>query len=141
VQTFLSWQGVPLGLTAPEHTPVAGLQVPASRHRVAVQTTRSAPLQVPARQVSERVQALPSSQAEPSGLIAPVEQVPVAGLQTPSAWHWSPEAQATGFAPVQLPAWQVSERVQALPSLQAEPSGLAAPLEQVPVAGLQTPAS
>jgi hypothetical protein len=42
--------------------------------------------------------------------------------------------------PVQVPAWQVSLWVQALPSLQAAPLG-AFGLEQVPVAGLQVPAT
>jgi hypothetical protein len=44
------------------------------------------------------------------------------------------------FVPVHAPAWQVSVRVQELPSLQAAPSGLAG-LEQAPVAGSQVPAS
>src|SRR5947199_225040 len=41
---------------------------------------------------------------------------------------------------MQAPAWQVSVCVQALPSVQAVPSGLAG-VEQVPVAGSQVPAS
>jgi len=41
--------------------------------------------------------------------------------------------QATGFAPTQLPAWQTSVRVQALPSLQAVPSGLGVGGVHVPV--------
>ena len=45
----------------------------------------------------------------------------------------------TGFDPVQVPAWQVSVWVQALPSLQLAPFA-AAGFEQVPVAGLQVPA-
>jgi len=46
----------------------------------------------------------------------------------------------TGFAPVQVPPWQVSLWVQAFPSLQAVPSGFAG-FEQVPVAGSHVPAS
>jgi len=46
--------------------------------------------------------------------------------------------QVTGFAPLQLPPWQVSVCVQALVSLHAVPSGLAG-FEQLPVVGLQTP--
>src|SRR5205823_7751380 len=45
----------------------------------------------------------------------------------------------TGFVPTQLALRQVSVCVQALPSLQEAPSGLAG-LLQVPVAGLQVPA-
>jgi len=48
--------------------------------------------------------------------------------------------QRTGFAPMQLPAWQVSLCVQESPSAQALPSALFG-LEQVPFAGSQTPAS
>src|SRR5437867_3086390 len=46
----------------------------------------------------------------------------------------------TGFDPVQIPDWQVSVCVQALPSLQDVPSA-AFGFEQVPVAGLQVPAT
>ena len=46
----------------------------------------------------------------------------------------------TGFAPTQAPASQVSVWVQASPSLQAVPFGLAG-LEQMPLAGSQMPAS
>jgi len=94
---------------------------------------------IPAWQVSLCVQALPSSQAAPSGF-AGLEHVPVAGSQLPAAWHWSAAAQTTGFMPVHVPAWQVSLCVQALPSLQAAPSGFAG-LEHVPVAGSQLPAA
>jgi len=45
----------------------------------------------------------------------------------------------TGFDPVQVPAWQPSVCVQALPSLQAVPSAKVG-FEQAPVAGLQLPA-
>src|SRR2546427_12450108 len=69
------------------------------------------------------VQGPPSLPAAPSVLCG-VEQVPLAGSQTPATWHWSSALQTTGFAPVQVPAWQVSVWVQALPSLQAVPSTL-----------------
>jgi hypothetical protein len=48
--------------------------------------------------------------------------------------------QVTGFAPLQLPPWQVSVCVQALVSSHAVPSGLAG-FEQAPVVGLQVPAT
>src|SRR5438552_1142739 len=75
----------------------------------------------------------------PLGL-AGFEHVPVAGLQVPASWHWSGAVQVTGFAPVQVAAWQVSLRVHAPASSQAVPLGFAG-LEQVPVVGSQVPAS
>jgi hypothetical protein len=83
------------------------------------------------------VQALPSLQEVPSGA-GWVEHWPVDGLQEPPAWHGSVLLQTTGFEPTQRPAWQESERVQALPSLQEVPSG-AGRVEQPPVAGSQMP--
>src|SRR5207237_8993705 len=65
-------------------------------------------------------------------------RVAVAWSQATGGWRWSPE-QTTGSGPTQMPRWQVSVRVQALPSLQEAPSGLAG-LLQAPVAGLQVPA-
>ena len=118
-----------------EQVPLAGSQMPASWHwSEALHTTGLAPVQAPARQVSVWVQALPSSQVLPfafSGL----EQVPVAGLHVPASWHWSSAVQVTGFAPVQTPAWQVSARVQASPSLQVVP--FARLLCRQPAAGSQ----
>src|SRR5205823_6005595 len=96
------------------------------------------PTQMPASQASVRVQALPSSQPVPSGL-AGLLQTPDAGLQMPAVWHWSAAVHTTGLAPTQAPAAQVSVRVQALPSSQPVPSGLAG-LLQTPDAGLQMPA-
>jgi hypothetical protein len=51
--------------------------------------------------------------------LAGLEQIPVAGLHTPAAWHWSGAAQTTGSEPAHAPAWQVSFCVQASPSSQA----------------------
>ncbi len=48
--------------------------------------------------------------------------------------------QTTGLLPVQVPPWQVSVCVQALPSSQLEPFAFAG-LEQIPVAGLHVPTS
>ena len=80
------------------------------------------PRHVPAWHVSARVQTSPSLHAVPSGL-AGFEQTPVAGLQLPAAWHWSLAVQVTAPPPTQVPAWQLSACVQALPSLHAVPSG------------------
>ena len=96
-------------------------------------------MHVPAWQVSDCVQALPSVQATPLALFG-LLQTPLPVLQVPASWHWSLASQMTGFAPVQMPAWQVSDCVQALPSPQAEPSVLAG-LLQTPVPVLQVPAS
>src|SRR5207249_746043 len=121
-----------------EHTPVAGLQVPGWWHWSAVQTTGFAPTQLPFWQVSVRERALPALRAVPVGLCVGAEHTPVAGLQVPGSWHWS-AVQTTGFAPTQLPFWQVSVCVQALASLQAVPLVLSVGAEHTPVAGLQVP--
>jgi hypothetical protein len=106
VQALPSLQAVPLGKAGLEHMPVAGLQVPAAWHwSLAVQTTGVPLVQTPAWQVSFWVQALPSLQAVPLGW-AGLEHMPVAGLQVPTAWHWSLAVQTTGVDPVQAPAWQ-----------------------------------
>ena len=140
VQALPSEQALPLGLAGFEQAPVLGSQVPAAWHwSEARHTTALAPVQAPFWQVSMRVQASPSEQAVPSGR-GGLEQTPVVGSQVPAAWHWSEAVQPTGSAPTQLPAWQLSCRVQALPSEQPVPSGLGGS-EQRPVAGLQTPAS
>jgi hypothetical protein len=62
----------------------------------------------------------------------------VIGSQLPATWHWSDAPQTTGFAPTQVPFWQVSVCVQAFPSLQLVPF-VAMGFEQVPVAGLHVP--
>src|SRR5206468_1418011 len=140
VQALPSLQGVPLALAGVEQNPLAGSQTPASWHwSIAAQKTGFAPVQMPAWQVSVRVQALPSSQAAPL-ILTGCEQTPFAGSQTPATWHWSGAGQTTGFAPMQVPAWQVSVWVQASPSVQALPLGFSG-LEQVPLTGSQTPAT
>ena len=139
VQALPSLHAAPSALLGLLQTPVAGAQVPAVWHwSCALQVTGLAPLHVPAWQVSVCVHALPSLQAEPSALLG-LLQTPVAGAQVPAVWHWSCALQVTGLAPLHVPAWQVSLWVQALPSLQAEPSALLGVL-QTPVAGAQVPA-
>jgi hypothetical protein len=88
--------------------------------------------------VSVRVQALPSLQPVPL-FLAGLLQRPVLGAHRPTSWHWSEAVHTTGFAPVQVPFWQVSVRVQALLSLQVLPLVLIGLLHR-PVAGEQTPA-
>jgi hypothetical protein len=46
--------------------------------------------------------------------------------------------QTFGLAPTHVPFWQVSDSVQALPSLHATPGAFAG-YEQTPLAGLQAP--
>jgi hypothetical protein len=130
---------VPLGFCGLLQLPVAGLQLPALWHwSSAVQVTGFEPVQLPAWQVSVCVHKSPSSQLEPFGFCGFV-QLPVAGLQLPTSWHWSSAEQLTGFEPVQFPAWQVSVCVQRSLSSQLDPSGLAG-FEQLPDPGLQMPA-
>lgn len=83
------------------------------------------------------VQALPSLQATPLAF-AGLLHVPFEVLHTPTSWHWSEAVQTTGFPPVQVPVWQVSVRVQPLPSLQVVPSALFG-FEQAPVDVSQAP--
>jgi len=139
VQAFPSLQVLPLAFGGFEHVPVAGSQVPALWHwSEAVQTTALPPVQLPPWQVSVWVHALPSVQVLPFGF-GGFEQVPVAGSQVPALWHWSAAVQTTALPPVQLPPWQVSVWVHALPSVQAVPFGFGG-FEHVPVAGSQVPA-
>src|SRR5437870_4591063 len=100
------------------------------------------PTQTPFWQVSVWVQALPSLQAVPLGRSG-FEQRPVAGSQTPAAWHWSIWAQTTPVhrsVPLQTPCIQTSFTVFGLPSLQGVPSGSDG-FEHWPDVGSQTPAA
>jgi hypothetical protein len=136
VHALLSSQVVPSSADGLEQAPVVVLQVPATWHwSLAVQMT-AVPRQTPAWQWSAVVQALVSLQVVVS-LADGLEQAPVVGLQVPATWHWSLAVQTTAV-PRQTPASHWSVVVQALPSLQIVVS-LAVGLEQVPVAGLQTP--
>src|SRR5204863_6020108 len=120
--------------------PVAGRKALASWHgSEALQTTGLEPVQLPLWQVSVCVQASLSLHAVPL-LAFGLEHWPVAVLQVPATWHWSEAVQTMGFEPVQVPFWQVSVCVQALPSLHVVPLGLAG-FEHVPVVGSQVPAS
>jgi hypothetical protein len=62
---------------------------------------------------------LPSLHAAPSAF-AGFEHVPVAVSHVPAIWHWS-EAVHVIADPVHVPAWHVSDVVQAFPSLQTVP--------------------
>src|SRR5438477_290205 len=135
VQASPSLQAVPSCTIVPWHEPFrqASLAVHSFPSSQLVPSGDGAPMQTPAWQVSVWVQVSPSSQAVPSGF-AGLEHSLLAASQVSASWHWSWAAQTTGFVPVQLPPWQVSACVQASPSLQAVPSGLAG-FEQTPLAG------
>src|SRR5439155_1383011 len=106
VQASTSSQVVPSGLAGLEQAPVAGLHLPASWHWSGGAHTTGVPgAHVPPSQASLIVHASPSSHALPFGL-GGFEHLPVAGSQVPASWHWSCAVQTTGFAPVQVPAWQ-----------------------------------
>jgi hypothetical protein len=118
-----------------------GLHVPAAAQvGGATQVTGEVPMQVPERQASTRVQALPSLQSVPSGRAGEAPHMPLAGSQVPGPWQTSLAVQSTGSAPWHAPARQASVRVHALPSLQVTPSALGA-YQQAPVPGRHTPAS
>jgi len=89
--------------------------------------------------VSVCVQALPSVHVEPLDFVG-FEQTPVPVLHTPATWHWSSGVQVTGFAPMQVPLWQVSVCEQALPSEQVLPLGFAG-FVHVPLLGSHVPAT
>jgi hypothetical protein len=139
VHALPSLQPVPFATEGFEQAPVAVLHVPAEWHwSEAEHTTGFAPVQVPDWHVSLCVHALPSLQPVPFATDG-FEQAPVAVLHVPAEWHWSEAEHTTGFAPVQVPDWQVSLCVHALPSLQAVPFA-ADGFEQAPVAVLHVPA-
>jgi len=140
VQALPSLHVVPLGAGGLEHCPVDVLQGPATWHwSEAVQTTGLEPVQTPPWQVSVCVQALPSVHAVPF-VLGGLEHTPVLVLQVPTSWHWSEAVHTTGFEPMQVPFWQVSVCVQALPSVQVVPSVLLG-FEHTPVDGSQVPAT
>jgi hypothetical protein len=135
-----SAQAVPSVFGGFEHAPLAGSQVPPSWHwSSGLQTSGAPEVQKPTWHVSSSVHASASEQGTPSAT-GGWEQAPVAGSQAPASWHWSRGWQTTGSEPPQLPARQVSLRVQAFPSSHAAPSGFAGDAH-APVAGSQTPAS
>jgi hypothetical protein len=85
--------------------------------------------------VSAPLQALPSLHDVPAA--TGVWLTPVEGLQA-SVVHRLPSSTATAEPAVQVPDWQVSEAVQALPSLHDVPFAFAG-FEQRPVEELQVP--
>ena len=117
VQLLPSSQGLPLFAWT---QPVAGLQ-PSLVHGLASSQTTAVPPQDPAVQTSPWVQRLPSLQAVPFAF-GGLEHTEVPASQTPASWQESNAPQMTGAPLVQMPAWQVSDRVHALPSSHRVPS-------------------
>src|SRR5438552_1278666 len=131
---------LPFGFAGFEHTPVAGLHVPASWHSsCAAQTTGAPGTQLPLSHTSPTVHASSSVHVLPLAL-AGLEHAPVAGLHVPASWHWSCATHGTGFPAPQCPASHMSPTVHASPSSQAVPSSMSG-LEQTPVDGSHVPAS
>src|SRR5688572_26611641 len=87
-----------------------------------MQITGLAPTHMPLVQASVWVQPLVSLQVVPLGALG-FEQVPLAGLHTPTTWHWSCCVHTTGLAPTQMPPMQASVWVQPLLSVQVVPLG------------------
>jgi hypothetical protein len=139
-QAFPSLHAVPSEAVGLEQVPVDGLHAPATWHwSEAVHVTWLPAVHVPDWHVSLRSQALPSLQLVPFAA-AGFEHCPVVGLHTPATWHWSDAVQVTWLPAVQTPAWHVSSRSQAFPSLQFVPFA-AVGFEQAPVVVLHVPAT
>lgn len=84
VQRLLSLQGVLSATGGFVQTPVGAAQTPATWHwSSAVQVFCAPPVQTPARQVSDSVHPLPSSQAIPSAATG-AEHAPLVGSHTPA---------------------------------------------------------
>jgi hypothetical protein len=134
VHALLSLQVVPLAACGFVHTPVDGLQVPATwQASCAVQVTGVPATQLPFMHDEPQV----PPQGVPLALFI-WPQLPFAMLHEPT-WQSSEGAQTTGLLPEQAPAWQTSVCVQALLSLQMVPSASGG-LLQLPVLRSQAPA-
>ena len=121
--------------------PVAGSQVPGRWQASVGQTTDVPAVHAPApSQVSPMVHLFPSSHGAPFAATR-VEQMPVAGVQTPTRWQaFAGARQTVAVPPTQVPvAPQVSPVVHRFPSSHGVPTG-ASGLEHAPVDLSQIPA-
>ncbi len=132
VQTTPSSQ---LGGSPFTQRPVFGSHVSGPLQKTPSSQTTGCPMQLPPLQVSSVVQLLSSSQGAVLGLLT---QLPVSRSQLSSV-QTLPSSQFGGGPPTQLPFWQASSVVQALPSLQLVPLAFAG-FEHVPLVGSQVPA-
>jgi len=122
---------VPL-VTAVAVHPVAGLQPSVVQGLPSLQTSGVPALHVPLRQVSSPLHTVPSAHDEP--FATGVFTQPVAGAQL-SAVQTLLSLQLSAVPAVQVPVWQVSAPLQALPSGHAVP--LATAVWVQPVVALQ----
>jgi hypothetical protein len=106
---------------------------------MAAQTTGFDPVHIPPWHVSVCEHALPSVHAVPS-VFGGFVHAPFSGLHVPALWHWSLGLHTTGFVPTQVPPWQMSVCVQALPSMHAAPLVFGG-FEHTPLPESQTPAT
>jgi hypothetical protein len=77
-------------------------------------------VQTPTLHVSFESHWFPSLQVVPSAAVG-LEHCPVDGLHVPTAWHWSDAVHVTWLPAAHTPAWHVSPRSHAFPSLHAIP--------------------
>lgn len=133
VHTSLSLQAV-ASATLVNTQPLAVLHVSTVHALLSLHAT-AAPAHEPARQLSSRVQRLPSSQPVPS--VALLCQQPPLLLSQASPVHGLPSPQfRVPLPPVHVPAWQLSVVVQMSPSLQPAPLPTCV-YAQAPFVGLQ----
>jgi hypothetical protein len=138
VQRLPSLHAVPSLAVGFEQVPLVGSQVPTMWHwSDATHVTGLPPTQLPLWHVSVSVQAFASLHVAPFAATG-FEQVPLVGSHVPATWHWSDAVHVTVLPATQLPAWQVSFFVQALPSLHVVPFA-AAGFEHAPLVGSQVP--
>ena len=78
------------------------------------------PTQVPSRQTSPAVSALPSSQGVSSALGRLGEHSPF--LHVPGTWHWESGAHTTSFSSHRSTPWQTPAAVHASKSVSGSPS-------------------
>ena len=138
MQVLPSLHVVPFAAFGFEHTPVAGLHVPATWHWSSAVQVTAVPVQTPVWQLSAVVQALASLHVVPFGFAGFV-QSPLVGSQVPALWHWSDAVHTIGVPP-HVPFVHASPVVHVLPSLHVVPFA-AFGFEQVPVDGLHVPAT
>lgn len=166
VQLLPSLQLVPSGALGLLHAPVLGSQLPTAwQASEATQVIGEEPTHFPAAHALACVQALSSSQLEPSGTVVPrhvpdwhvssvqglpssqalplgrgvTSQAPVWGLHVLLCEQVPQATHTTGTEPTQAPATQRSRWVHASPSLQRAPSGRGTPPAVVQAQGPHGP--
>jgi hypothetical protein len=108
-------QDLPLG-EGVKLQPVAGTQASSVHGRLSLQIIAAPATQMPSRQTSPVVQALPSLHMAPLGRTGVVQR-PLAGSQAPGMWHWLMAGHVTGADRPHTPLVHISTPLQALLSL------------------------